>query len=314
MRVLITGCTGFVGSHLASAWSEQPAGVDVHGTSRSGRWRSDSPHAARVALHAIDLFDGQGYDRLLASHPPDVVVHLAGYANPSDAKREPDACRRANVEGTMILLESIRRAGLAPRLLFASSGAVYGHPTVGPVVFDESFPAANDHPYARSKADAEEWLVEFASAWPMPIIRMRMFNSIGPGQPLGYIVTDVAKEIADLERRPSPRRLRNRNLAEFRNFLDVRDTVRAILGLAQFGIPGEAYNIASKRTVQLIEVVEVLRSLASVPIEDDSVADRRPSPYEVSTAKIAALIGWAPRYTLEDSFRAVLDEWRQRSP
>src|SRR5579885_2022118 len=138
MRILITGITGFVGGHLTEVLRAE-GGHAVAGVSRQADWSPTWSHLAGAAeLHAGDLLDGPATERLIRDTRPDWVFHLAGYANTGKSFREPDRCWADNLAATRSLYDAIARSGVRPRVLFVSTGLVYGDPDGPEQAFDES--------------------------------------------------------------------------------------------------------------------------------------------------------------------------------
>src|SRR4029079_7465134 len=146
MHCLITGATGFVGRHLAAAL--RAAGHECAGLARR-------PGAADIPVHLVDLADAAATEAILRAVRPDWVFHLAGYADNGRSYREPDAAWVGNLTATRNLYDAVARSGLRPRILFVSSGLVYGDAGPGEQVCTEETPLKPASPYAASKAAAD---------------------------------------------------------------------------------------------------------------------------------------------------------------
>jgi GDP-4-dehydro-6-deoxy-D-mannose reductase len=196
MRILITGITGFVGGHLTEALRAE-GGHAVTGVGRQATWSPAWAHLAGAAdLRAADLLDGPALERLVKEVRPDWVFHLAGYANNGKSFHEPDRCWADNLTGTRSLYEAIHRSGARPRVMFVSTGLVYGDPDGAEQVCDESTPLKPASPYAASKAAADLLSYQYTRHPGLDVVRVRLFNQIGPRLSADYAVPNFARQIA----------------------------------------------------------------------------------------------------------------------
>ena len=314
MRVLVTGVTGFVGGHLAELLAAE-GGHTLYGLSRSGAWPAGLAHlAGQVELHAADVLDAAALDRVLAAARPDWVFHLAGYANTGKSFKEPDACWRDNLGGTQALYGAIRRSGLAPRVVFASTGLVYGDPDPPGEPVPESAELRPASPYAASKAAADLLSYQAFKSDGLHVVRARPFTQTGPRQAADYAIANFARQIAAAERGDMAPVIRTGDLSARRDYLDVRDVVAAFRLLVERGAPGEAYNVGRGRAVRIADALGMLVASAKVPVEVVSQADpARAGDTAVTMAdprKLRAATGWEARRTLESTLADVLAAWR----
>ena len=313
MRVLITGITGFVGGHLAELLLAG-GGHRVVGLSRSGVWPQPLAHLGAVNLRATDLSDAAAVEAVLREVRPDWVFHLAGYANPSNAAREPDQCYRDNLTATRTLYEAVLVCGLSPRILFASTGLMYAPAPPG-VRLTEDAPLRPTNPYTASKAEADALGEEVFRRHGLSVIRARLFTQIGPRQVGDYAVANFARQIADYEAGRATA-VRTRDLSGYRDLTDVRDVARACRLLIEHGTPGEAYNAGRGEAWRMRDVLDMLLALtpARPPVETtaDPNAPAEPPVNRADTTKLHAATGWVPEITIEQSLKDVLDWWRNR--
>ncbi len=317
MNILVTGLTGFVGGHFGEALLRAKPGCQLVGTSRGNTWpvplAALAPHAKLIS---VDLHDGSGLLKLMHEHRPDWVVHLAGYANTRQSFQEPARCWADNLDGTRTLLEAILESKLTPKVLFASTGLVLGDPDPGKKLLDEVTTMKPVSPYAASKAAAELLAYQVYASTKLPIVRLRLFNQLGPRQSLGFIATDKAKEIVQLERIGKPATLHTKDLSSYRDITDVRDIATAMIGVLAHGKPGEVYNAGSGRLLQIREVVQKMISLANVSITLNEQASENQLPEtavcQADITKLQRTTGWEPTIPLEQTLRDVLADWRTR--
>jgi len=312
MRIVIAGITGFVGGHTAEALlAEGPH--ELHGLSRTGQWPPGLSHLAdRVRLHATD-YSPQSLKGLIGAIRPESVWHFAGYANPSRSKLEPEVVRAANVGVTRDLFEAIVASGCRPRVLFTSTGLVYGSVEGSELVCSETTPFHPRTPYAESKIEAEQVCVEIA-AEGLEVIRVRSFNQIGPRQSADYAAASFARQIARIESGQQPPVLRTGDLCSQRDLTDIRDLVRAYISLMDRGAPGEAYNAGSGSTRSIRELLQgmVAHSTVGIAVEENSDPLHR-ADTSVSRAdirKLQAATQWSPQIAFSQTLLDILNGWR----
>ena len=314
MRVLITGATGFVGGHLAERLLAA-GGHTVAGVSRSGVWPANLAHlAGRVMLSAADLTDPAAVGAVLAAARPDWLFHLAGYANTGKSFREPDACWRDNLTATRVLYDAVHRSGVTPRIVFASTGLTYGDPDPPDVAVTETAPLKPASPYAASKAAADLLGYQAGRSPGLDIVRVRLFNQIGPRQAADYAVANFARQVAAAEAGTGEPVIRVGDLSARRDLTDVRDMAAALVLVAERGAAGEAYNAGSGTTVVIGDVLAALVKLARVPVEVVSTIDPGRAADTAVTradpAKLRRATGWQPQIALADTLADTLDSWR----
>lgn len=298
MRAFVTGGRGFVGSWL------------VDHLRRSG------DHVVAVDRE-VDVTDAVAIADAVASARPDAVYHLAAFAHVGRSWDERSEVTRVNVVGTAAVLDACRRCPTPPRVLLVSSAEVYGVVPAERQPIGEDEPMAPVTPYAASKAAAEQLAVQAALGDDLPVVRVRPFNHIGPGQSDAFVVAALAARIVAAER-DGAGTVTVGNLSARRDMTDVRDVVRAYRLLVEHGDQGSVYNVCSGRAVAIEELARGLMALASGDLQlqvDPALV--RPTDVPVvqgDRRRITAATGWAPEVPLDETLQAVLDDWRQRTP
>jgi GDP-4-dehydro-6-deoxy-D-mannose reductase len=315
MRILVTGATGFVGSHLMEALLGR-GGVEVCGFARQAEFPPGWSHLAdRAAMVHGDLIDPSAILTLLRDRRPEQIYHLAGYADAGQSFQEPDAAWAGNLTATRCLYDAIRQWGGKPRILFISTGAVYGEPVDPEQLLDENSVLRPNSPYAVSKAAADLLSYQYVRAYGLDIVRARPFNHVGPGQSPRFALAHFAWQIAKIERGQAEPVLRVGNLWTERDYTDVRDIVQAYLRLMENGSAGETYNIGSGETRTMLSFLDQLLAVSRVRIavETDPHLTRK-----VETAKVrvnAELLrrttGWSPRISVERTLTDMLEYCRK---
>jgi len=314
MRVLVTGITGFAGSHLTELLLAED-GVEVIGLGRQARWPNGLEGLGRqVQLVACDMADAATIQALIRSVEPVCIYHLAGYPHSGRSVREIEAAWTGNLVATRNLYEAVVQWGGNPRILYVGSGLIYGDPESTDQAFDERSPLKPTTPYSASKAAADLASYQYTRSPGLTIIRARPFNHIGPRQSAEFAVAHFARQIAAIERGAQPPWLETGNLTPRRDLTDVRDVTRAYALLMVKGRAPEAYNIGSGTTWSMQEVVDRLISLSAVRVEvrqrPDLVRATETAQVRADSSKLRLETGWTPTVSLDQSLADTLDYWR----
>jgi GDP-4-dehydro-6-deoxy-D-mannose reductase len=294
MRVLITGGGGFLAGHLL-AQLQGTSGIEVRSLARA----------------ECDLSqDDEKLFSVLRAFQPDRVFHLAGRINGSE-----EELFRNNQLATRNLLEGVRRAVPATRVVLGSTAAVYGSGGSEAQPLSEDRDPAPLGQYAASKYAAEEeaGLHAQAGSW---IVTARMTNPVGPNMSTALFCGTLARQIVEIER-GGPPILALRDLTPKRDFISARDCVRALWHMAEFGTSDSVYNVASGVATPIAQIVEIFRELSLArPIEVRSCLrdGERSSVLEqyVSNKRLLAL-GWKPEQTMREAIGEQLQAERGRA-
>jgi len=313
--VLITGVTGFAGSHLADLLLDE--GHEVWGLRR---WRSRLENVAHLAgrLRLIegDIADARAMTEALAAARPEWIFHLAAQSFVPASWREPDATLTTNVRGQLNLLEAVRTSGLRCRVHVACSSEEYGLVHADELPLTEDSPLRPLSPYAVSKVAQDMLAWQYHRSYGLDIVRTRGFNHTGPRRGEVFVCSDFARQIAEIAAGLREPVVAVGNLDARRDFTDVRDVARAYVLALERGEPGAVYNVCSGRDVRIGEVVDLLAGLAGVQVTTRADASRlRPSDVPVlrgSAARFRAATGWEPRIPFAQSMADLLAWWRSR--
>ncbi len=306
-KVLITGATGFVGTHLRALLAHARPEWEIAGTTLHNP--SADPGLARC-----DLQDATAIADLVARTAPDAVIHLAGQSNVPTSFADPEATLANNILGTLHLLDACRAHAKETRLLIVSSNEVYGPVPQAEQPIREDRPLRPGNPYAVSKAAQEMLALQYAGSYGLDVIVARPFNHIGPGQTDRFVVGAFARQVAEVER--GDRAVVSvGNLDVARDFTDVRDVCRAYIALLERGARGGIYNIGQGKAIRIGDLLDLLCRLAHVEVKvEHDPARMRPSDVPVmraDTSRLRAATGWQPEIPLEQTLRDTLDWWRQ---
>ena len=317
MKVLITGVTGMVGSHLAEYILGEEPGVEVHGLIR---WRSPIDNIAgirdRISLHLAELRDLNSLIRLIDKARPDRIFHLAAQSYVSSSFDAPADTLHTNVIGTTNLLDAVRLTGIDPLIHICSSSEVYGQVTEDEIPIKENNPFRPASPYAVSKIGADMVASQYFESYGMKTIRTRMFTHTGPRRGDVFAESNFAKQIAEIEVSLRTNPVKVGNLDSIRTVADVRDAVRAYWLLLEKCEPGEVYNVGGDRTVTIGKILDMLKSMARCEITHEvDPARLRSSDVTLQipdTSKFRARTQWQPRIPLEETLTSLLDYHRRR--
>lgn len=289
---LVTGASGFVGSHLAEH-------LDLTGLEDNGR--------------VVDLRRPAEVAAAVARIRPNVVIHLAAQSSVAIALQDPVETFNTNFHGTYNLLAALAQAGFRGRMLYVGSADQYGavSPDELPVTEDRSLRPRN--PYAVSKVAAEALCYQWSQTGPFEILMVRPFNHIGPRQSPVFAVADFARQIVAYRRGRGPGILSVGDIDATRDFTDVRDVVRAYLQLLEHGRPGEIYNVCSGRETSLREIISGLFDVSGTTMEIQTSPERlRPSEQRRmrgSYEKLRQHTGWEPRLDLRQTLADIVAYW-----
>jgi GDP-4-dehydro-6-deoxy-D-mannose reductase len=316
MRALITGITGFAGSHLAEYLLNEHPGVEVFGTYR---WRSRMDNVehlrSRVKLLEADLRDYTSMHAALEKSRPDVIFHLAAQSFVPSSWTAPNETLTTNVSGQTNLFEAIRALRLDPVVQIACSSEQYGLVLPDETPIKETNPLRPLSPYAVSKVAQDYLGYQYFQSYGLKVVRTRGFNHTGPRRGQVFVTSNFCSQVAAIELGLQEPVIRVGNIEAIRDFTDVRDMVRAYWLAVTKAKPGEVYNIATGNGIRIREMLERLISLANVEVKIEVDPDRlRPSDVEIligDASKFKADTGWEPRIPFEQTLNDLLDYWRQ---
>lgn len=303
----MTGSNGFAGSHLVDNLLAE--GHRVWGLSRNPSVPTLQPN---FNVLQGDLLDLNRMKAIVADVAPDVIYHLGGQAVTWKAWQDPATTLAINIGGTANLLEAAVAFG-RPRVVVVTSAEIYGKIRPNQLPISERSIPKPRHPYGVSKHAAGELVRVYANRYELPVVEARPFNHIGPRQSLGFVVPDFSSQVAKIKLGLIPPKMMVGNLSAERDFLDVRDVVRAYQMLAEKGKTGQAYLICSGHPVGIHTILNILLEHCDIPVEVAyDPARMRPSDIPVlygTYAKIEKHVGWRPTYHMRNTLGDVMNEW-----
>ncbi len=321
MKALITGITGFVGSHLAEYILENHPEVEVCGLVR---WRSPKQNIEaildRIILRYGNLQDFPSLKSTLAEEKPDVIFHLAAQSYVDFSFIAPIDTLETNVVGTGNLLEVLKQlkqsGGYDPVIHICSSSEVYGQVKEDEIPITEDNPMRPASPYAVSKVGEDMLALQYWLSWKIRTIRTRMFTHTGPRRGEVFVVSNFAKQIASAEAGLTDPVVKVGNLDSVRTFSDVRDAVRAYWLIADKCRAGEVYNIGGAETMTIGQMLDKLVAMSTLKDIEVRVDPARLRPSDVTLQvpcvdKFHKATGWKPQIKFDTTLKDTLDYWRQ---
>ncbi len=316
MRALVTGAGGFVGRHLVKELVDagyETAAVDL--------CEKPSPCADGFPAGAIfrkcDLLDRDGFGNVISEFRPDAIFHLAAQGSAALSFVDPRGTLETNVIGTLNLLEAERTAGIGARIFVTGSSEEYGRRFPGEMPLGENSPIEPVSPYASSKAAQNLLSMQYFRAFGSRVVLSRSFSHTGPGQTESFVLPSFARQCARIKAGIDPPVIRTGNLDVKRDFLDVRDVVRAYRMLLEKGKDGETYNVSSGMGLDLGEALEKLISIAGIDvIVKQDPALMRPVDVKVlvgDSTKLRVRTGWRPEIAVDSMLGDLFRWWSARA-
>ncbi len=316
MRILITGISGFAGSHLAEYFLDGGK-HEVFGTIK---WRSDRQNIIgiqdKIRLYECDIKDAFSVNTIIEQIKPDQIFHLAAQSYVLFSWRAPQETLTTNIIGEVNLFEAVRGAKLDPYIHIAGSSEEYGMVYPDEVPIKETNPLRPLSPYGVSKVTQDFLGYQYFKSYGLKIVRTRAFNHTGPRRGAVFATSNFAKQIIEIEKGKRKPVIQVGNLEAVRDFLDVRDVAKAYAFSLSKGEPGEVYNISSGVGVKIKDMLDQLIALSKVNLKIETDPSRmRPSDVELligSTEKFKKATGWKPVIPFEQTLMDLLEYWRQR--
>jgi GDP-4-dehydro-6-deoxy-D-mannose reductase len=317
MKALITGITGFAGSHLAEYLLKQK-NCQVFGIYR---WRSRTENIEaiknKITLLECDLRDLASTYEAIKKTKPDMIFHLAAQSYVPMSWTAPSETLTTNIISELNIFESVRSLELKDcRIHIAGSSEEYGMVLPSETPIKETNPLRPLSPYGVSKVAQDLLGYQYYKSYGLKIIRTRGFNHTGPRRGDVFVTSNFSKQIVEIEKGMRKPVIYVGNLEAVRDFSDVRDVVRGYYMTLKDGKPGEVYNICSGKGYKIKEMLNMLLSLADCEIKTIQDPKRlRPSDVELllgDATKVRKAVGWRCEIPFKKTMQDLLDFWRER--
>jgi GDP-4-dehydro-6-deoxy-D-mannose reductase len=302
VKALIVGINGFAGQHLLyelCQYGHEVYGIDISGTNPK--------------VFIADILNKDDVMAVIKKIEPDCIFNLAAQASVSLSWTNPQMTFDINVKGTLNLLDAVHSVTKRIRVVIVGSSDQYGLLRRDECPIDESFRINPQSPYAISKQAQENMVQAYIHTYGMDIVMTRSFNHIGPGQRKGFVVADLASQIAEIEKGIRPA-LTIGNMEAIRDFTDVRDVVCAYRLLYEKGKSGDVYNVGSGCIYSIKQILDILLEYSESDIDVKKDPQKmRPSdlPFiQCNYTKLKLHTGWSPAICIRRSLKDTLEYWR----
>lgn len=316
-RYLITGFSGFVSRHFLEYLERLKRPVSILGVDiNDPDFRLDRWSHVQCGFEKMDLLDREGIEKRILQFQPNYILHLASYSSVAFSWANPVKSFQNNTNIFLNVLEAVHSINSEIRILSIGSSEEYGDLEGGNAIFREEDALHPISPYAVARVSQEMLSKVYAKGYGLDIVMTRSFNHIGPGQKETFVIASFAKRLAEMKKGGvSSPKLITGDISLIRDFVDVRDVVRAYDGLLKKGRKGEIYNICTGTAYSLKELIQQMASILDMEVLTET--DKRlirPTDNKViigSNEKIKRDIGWAPGIPLRRSLEDVIRFWNQ---
>ena len=318
MRLLITGFAGFVSTHFLNLINELEPGSEILGIDKTIPDIDYSLYSnLKIQYIDIDLLDRPTINDVLTSFRPEYILHLASISSVAQSWHTPLDSFVNNTNIFLNLVEHIRVNNISCRILSIGSSEEFGEVTESELPLTEEHPLKPLSPYAVARVSQEMLSKIYADGFNEDIVMTRSFNHIGPGQKDVFVISSFAKKLVLLKNsKSSDNTIVTGNLSIVRDFVDVRDVVRAYYLLLRNGRKGEIYNICSGKGSVLKDIIlkmsELLGLQIKIDVDPNLIRPNENKKVIGSYRKINEELGWKPEITLEKSLSDIIEYWQKK--
>lgn len=313
-KFLITGFSGFVSRHFLNLLEELNENATVLGLDIN-QPDFDYTHYKNIKCQfkAIDLLQQTEVENIIYQFQPEYILHLASYSSVAFSWNNPSASFANNTNIFLNLIEQVRKMKIKCRILSVGSSEEYGNVTADKLPLHEDLELFPVSPYAVARVSQEMLSKVYVQGYGMDIVMTRSFNHIGPWQKEIFVIPSFAKKLCEMKKNRSERLMRTGDLSIIRDFVDVRDVVKAYYLLLKNGKSSEIYNICSGVGTSLKEVINTMSAILDIEVtcEIDPLL-MRPNDNQIiigSNKKLVEHVGWTKDITIENSLRDIINYW-----
>ncbi len=317
-RVLITGVSGFVGSHLLDLLVSKKAKYELYGIVRERSSLERIRHNANsIELISCDLVNLSTVLNVIQKTKPDYVYHLAGESSVKLSWGGTLSIISNNIIATLNILEGLRAtSGVETKMVVACSSEEYGLVSEEDLPIKEGVALRPVSPYGVAKAAVDMFCFQYNLSYGIKAIRIRAFNHSGPRRDEIYALSNFAKQIAEAEKGVREHKIYVGNLDAIRDYSDVRDIVRGYVLAMEYCEPGDVYNLCSSKGYKIGDLLETLVGLAKCNVTIVQDKERmRPVDLPIivgDNSKFAKATPWKPEIGMERTLQDLLNYWRKQ--
>lgn len=314
-KFLITGCSGFVARHFLDYLEDNKIKCEVLGLDLDVFQAHRNFKYVDMRSECVDLLKKEEIERVIFDFQPKYILHLASFSSVAFSWKNPTISFKNNVNIFLNLLEVIREYGLNTRVLSIGSSEEYGNVLPEETPLTEQSPLRPLSPYAVARVAQEMLSKLYADSFGIDIVITRSFNHIGPGQRDVFVVPSFIRKMLDAKLTgQADMTMLTGNLDIVRDFLDVRDVVKAYYLLLKKGKKGEVYNICSGSPTKLQEIISIASDIIDINVHTEISASLvRPNDNPLilgDNSKLKSHTGWSAEYTLKQSIEDIIEYWR----
>lgn len=316
-KYLITGFSGFVSRYFLEYLENNKIHANVLGIDMFiPSFDLTAYKNISCTFEKADLLDKSKIDNVIYQFQPNYILHLASYSSVAFSWKDPISSFRNNTNIFLNLLEVIRALNLDCRILSIGSSEEYGN------VNENDLPLKEDHvlkpisPYAVARVSQEMLSKVFTEGYGMDIVMTRSFNHLGPRQKDIFAIPSFARQLVEIKRKGlTAGQIETGDVNIIRDFLDVRDVVRAYHMLLKNAESGEVYNVCSGHGTTLYDIIITMAELLNIEVKLNVNSNLlRPNDNRAvigSNEKIRNRIGWINNITLRQTLLDILKYWEE---
>lgn len=308
MKVFITGANGFVGKHLVHLLLQRRHSVFA------GIHHNTAAFQKSVKTFKLDLLDQNSLYELLKEIKPDAIIHLAAISRVNDSWKDPALTFNINLIGTINLIQAANKVVPEAKIITVGSSEEYGLTGLSGRYLTEEHPCQPQNPYASSKLAMGQVGIQLAQKNHQTLIHVRAFNHFGPYQPKGFVISDFASQIVQIEKGLSKPNIYVGDLTAIRDFTDVRDVVNAYLLLLENEVETGIYNVCSGISRSIRECLDELLRITSIRVqvieEESKFRNLQVPVFLGANKKINNAVNWKPQIPFQKSIHDTLQYWR----
>lgn len=313
-KFLITGVSGFVSYHFIRFLEENEIKSSILGIDAVPFVQKRSYKFVQIEFRQMDLLNRDSIENTIFRFQPDYILHLASYSSVAFSWKNPIQSFRNNTNVFLNLIDSVRELGLNSRILSVGSSEVYGNINTDHLPLKEDSMLDPVSPYAVARVSQEMLSKVYADAYNVNVLMTRSFNHIGPNQKDVFVVSSFAKKVAELKKQGKQEgMIETGDLSIVRDFLDVRDVVRAYYLILDRATTGSIYNICSGHGISLKDVIDKLSDIAKIKIRTQINQNFiRPADNKKiigSSGKMLEDFGWEPKISIDQSLTDIYRYW-----
>lgn len=319
MKILITGFGGFVSRHFLDLLNKEEPGSVVLGIDKQSPGFDPFDHPAlTISFKSNDLLNRSSTEAILDDFNPDYILHLASVSSVAQSWHTPLDSFVNNTNIFLNLIEQVRIKNKKCRVLSVGSSEEFGEVNEKELPLTEGHPLNPVSPYAVARVSQEMLSKIYADGYSLDVIMTRSFNHIGPGQKEIFVISSFAKQLVQLANdMPANKTITTGDLSVIRDFVDVRDVVKAYYLLLKKGRPGEVYNICSGKGIVLKDIISKMSGLLGIEVRTE-INPQLIRPNENRTVigsykKIKDELGWEPFIGIDQSLADIIEYWRSKN-